>query len=175
MRKLLALIFIGLSFMSIAQKPEWLKPNPEGRSVYVQGISFNREDSAFLVTRVEVVNLDNNETYSWPTNATGVFQFHVWENGKYLLLFKSEGYISRRVTIDTHNVPPKQWKKGQTVSIRMGMDKKPEGFPEGKFSKPFAEFVWFQEDQTFLFDTDVTDRFMAEYFEELKKYSGKEE
>ena len=166
------LVIIGMTVSKgYSQKPEWLKPHPEGRSVFVQGLLVDREDSlkvlsgAVLITNVE----NSNESYLLQTNRTGIFQFHLWENSRYTAAFSTDGYISRKIEFDTHDVPNKAWKSGCNIELKMSLDLKPQGFKELVSVLPFATFKYDIDERIFLFDVSKTDMIIQRYNEELER------
>jgi hypothetical protein len=165
---LLALFSVSVLF---AQKPEWMKPHPEGKSVFIQGLLVDRVDSLQVIPgEVIVTNVENShESYTFSTNKTGVFQFHLWENSLYTASFSSDGYITRKIEFDTHDVPDKAWKKGCDIDVKMALDKKPSGFKELVSVLPFATFKYDIEERLFLFDLSKTDAVIERYEQELNR------
>jgi hypothetical protein len=154
-----------------AQKPDWMKPHPEGRSAFVQGLLVDREDSLkVLAGEVVLTNVENsNESYTFSTTSTGVFQFHLWENSIYTASFSSNGYITRRIEFNTHDVPAKAWKKGCDIDVKMSLDIKPNGFKELVSVLPFASFKYDLDERLFLFDVTKTDAVIERYEQELAR------
>ncbi len=174
---LLLLSCILSGAMVQAQKPDWMKPHPESKSLFVQGLLRDREDSTKVIKgQITVINVDNaNESYSFTPNGTGIFQFHLWENSTYVVDFSAPGYISRKITFDTYNVPNKDWRRGCNVEVTMSLDMRPDGFKDFVTVKPFVNFKFSQEAHMFLFDGAELDLLMEKYFEELERARPKNE
>lgn len=171
---ILVVALISLQHQMFSQKPEWLKPHPEGRSVFVQGILVDRADSINgLFGTIVITNSEaNNESYTFKTNSMGVFQFHLAENGKYIASFESDGFIVRKIAFETFNVPEKAWKKGCMIDLKVNVDKRPDGFKDVVAMLPVATFQYVPEEKLFLFDLDATDRILKRYQAELDRASG---
>ncbi|MEN9334980.1 MAG: hypothetical protein RLY35_2160 [Bacteroidota bacterium] len=169
------LLFVVLNSLTIwSQKPDWLKPHPDGHSVFVQGILVDHADSTQgLAGTVTITNSEEgNQSYTIKANSMGVFQFHLVENGKYVVAFEFPGFISRRVAFDTFNVPDKAWKKDCMVDLKVNIDKRPEGFKDVVAMLPVATFQYYPEEKLFLFDIELTDRAMKRYQAELERALG---
>ena len=167
------LFFLALTSFSFtySQKPEWMKPHPEGRSVFIQGLLVDRIDSLQVIPgEVIITNVENShESYTFSTNKTGVFQFHLWENSLYTASFSSNGYITRKIEFNTHEVPERAWKKGCQIDVKMALDKKPNGFKELVSVLPFATFSYDPGERLFLFDLSKTDMVIERYEQELAR------
>jgi hypothetical protein len=169
------LLFVVLNSLTIwSQKPDWLKPHPDGHSVFVQGILVDHADSTQgLAGTVTITNTEEgNQSYTIKANSMGVFQFHLVENGKYVVAFEFPGFISRRVAFDTFNVPDKAWKKDCMVDLKVNIDKRPEGFKDVVAMLPVATFQYYPEEKLFLFDIELTDRALKRYQAELDRALG---
>jgi len=169
------LLFVVLNSLTIwSQKPDWLKPHPDGHSVFVQGILVDHADSTQgLAGTVTITNSEEgNQSYTIKANSMGVFQFHLVENGKYVVAFEFPGFISRRVAFDTFNVPDKAWKKDCMVDLKVNIDKRPEGFKDVVAMLPVATFQYYPEEKLFLFDIELTDRALKRYQAELDRALG---
>ncbi len=172
--KVLSLIFVSVAAFAFAQKPDWLKPHPEGHSLFVQGILVDHADSSLsLPGSITITNSEEgNQSYTIKANSMGVFQFHLMENAKYVAAFEYPGYVSRRISFDTFNVPEKAWKKGCMVDLKVNIDKRPGGFKDVVAMLPIATFQYYPEEKLFLFDLDVTDRALKRYQAELDRARG---
>jgi hypothetical protein len=115
---------------------------------------------------------EGNQSYTIKANSMGVFQFHLVENGKYVVAFEFPGFISRRVAFDTFNVPDKAWKKDCMVDLKVNIDKRPEGFKDVVAMLPVANFQYYPEEKLFLFDIELTDRALKRYQAELDRALG---
>jgi hypothetical protein len=173
--KKLTLMFLGLTCLSAwSQKPDWLKPHPEGHSVFVQGILVDKEDSLVTLSgSITIINTESgNQTYTIKANSMGIFQFHLMENGKYVATFESPGYIVKKIAFDTFNVPDKAWKVSAMVDLKLSLDKRPEGFKDVVAMLPVATFQYDPNEKLFLFDMEVTDRVLKRYQTELDRAKG---
>lgn len=169
--KIILVFFSVISTFGFSQKPDWMKPHPEGRSVFVQGLLVDKADSLKVLSgSVLITNVENsNESYLLQTNRTGIFQFHLWENSRYTAAFSCDGYVSRKIEFDTHDVPNKAWKSGCNIELKMSLDLKPQGFKELVAVLPFATFKYDIDERIFLFDVSRTDAIIQRYEEELER------
>ena len=175
MMKKLILLLVSLSCLSAwSQKPDWLKPHPEGHSVFVQGIMVDNADS--LVTlpgSITIINTEQgNQTYTIKANSMGIFQFHLLENGKYVATFEYPDYIVKKIAFDTFNVPDKVWKLSAMIDLKVSLDKRPDGFKDVVAMLPVATFQYDPAERLFLFDLEVTDRVLKRYQTELDRARG---
>ena len=172
--KVLTLILVSVAVFAFSQKPEWLKPHPEGHSVFVQGILVDHADSTLsLPGSITITNSEaGNQSFTLKANSMGVFQFHLVENGKYVAAFEYPDYITKRIAFDTFNVPEKAWKKSCMIDLKVTVDKRPEGFKDVVAMLPIATFQYDLNERLFLFDLEVTDRVMKRYQAELDRASG---
>ena len=173
--KKLILLLVSLSCLSAwSQKPDWLKPHPEGHSVFVQGIMVDNADS--LVTlpgSITIINTEQgNQTYTIKANSMGIFQFHLLENGKYVATFEYPDYIVKKIAFDTFNVPDKVWKLSAMIDLKVSLDKRPDGFKDVVAMLPVATFQYDPAERLFLFDLEVTDRVLKRYQTELDRARG---
>ncbi len=171
------LLVLGLCLTSIfgmAQKPEWLKMDPNGHSLFVQGLLNDREDTTLVLQgTISIYPTDRpQEAYTIKSNTLGVFQFHLRENEKYTASFEYQGYVSRKIEFDTQNVPDKAWKKGCDLYLNVQMDQRPEGFKDMIAELPFATFHYDVDERIFLFDLDETNRVLERYNDELERSRG---
>ncbi len=160
--------------LSVAQKPEWIKPSPIGRSLFVQGLINDKSDTTKLLSGSVLVSLLDDkdavvEEYALKANSLGVFQFHLKENARYSASFEMPGYIVRRIDFDTRDVPEKAWKKGCDVYLNLQLDERPEGFKDMVAELPFATFKFDIDERIFLFDLEETNRVIERYDEELSR------
>jgi hypothetical protein len=171
---ILTLIFVFVAAFAFAQKPEWLKPHPAGRSVFVQGILVDNADSTLsLPGSITITNSEEgNQSYTIKANSMGVFQFHLVENAKYVAAFEYPDYITKRIAFDTFNVPDKAWKKSCMIDLKVTVDKRPEGFKDVVAMLPIATFQYDPNERLFLFDIEVTDRVLKRYQAELDRARG---
>jgi hypothetical protein len=174
MRNCILWLFVFCVNVLFAQKPEWIKPSPIGRSLFVQGLINDKADSTKVLSGNVVVSLLNDkdmvvEEYLLKANSLGVFQFHLKENAKYSASFQTTGYIVRRIDFDTHDVPEKAWKKGCDIYLNIQLDERPEGFKDMVAELPFATFKFDIDERIFLFDLEETNRVAERYEEELSR------
>jgi hypothetical protein len=174
MKKLILLLFALSCLSAWSQKPEWLKPHPEGHSVFVQGILVDKADSALaLPGSITIINTEEgNQSYTIKANSMGIFQFHLLENGKYVATFEYPDYIVRKIAFDTFNVPDKAWKISAMIDLKVSLDKRPEGFKDVVAMLPVATFQYDSAERLFLFDIEVTDRVLKRYQAELDRARG---
>lgn len=175
MMKKLTLLILALTCLSAwSQKPDWLKPHPEGHSVFVQGILVDNADSTIaLPGSITIINSEEgNQSYTINANSMGIFQFHLMENGKYVASFEYPDYIVKKIAFDTFNVPDKAWKVSAMVDLKLSLDKRPEGFKDVVAMLPVATFQYDPAERLFLFDIEVTDRVLKRYQTELDRARG---
>ena len=175
MMKKLTLLILALTCLSAwSQKPDWLKPHPEGHSVFVQGILVDNADSTIaLPGSITIINSEEgNQSYTTKANSMGIFQFHLMENGKYVASFEYPDYIVKKIAFDTFNVPDKAWKVSAMVDLKLSLDKRPEGFKDVVAMLPVATFQYDPAERLFLFDIEVTDRVLKRYQTELDRARG---
>ena len=172
--KVLTLIFVSVAAFAFAQKPEWLKPHPAGRSVFVQGVLVDNADSTLsLPGSITITNSEaGNQSFTIKANSMGVFQFHLVENAKYVAAFEYPDYITKRIAFDTFNVPEKAWKKSCMIDLKVTVDKRPEGFKDVVAMLPIATFQYDPNERLFLFDIEITDRVLKRYQAELDRARG---
>jgi hypothetical protein len=173
--KKLTLLILALTCLSAwSQKPDWLKPHPEGHSVFVQGILVDNADSTIaLPGSITIINSEEgNQSYTIKANSMGIFQFHLMENGKYVASFEYPDYIVKKIAFDTFNVPDKAWKVSAMVDLKLSLDKRPEGFKDVVAMLPVATFQYDPAERLFLFDIEVTDRVLKRYQTELDRARG---
>ncbi len=174
MKKLVTLSLVLIGLNAWTQKPEWLKPHPDGHSVFVQGLLVDKADSTHtLQGEITVINTEEgNQSFTLKANSMGVFQFHLLENAKYTVTFEYPNYIPRRIAFDTFNVPDKSWKKGCMIDLKVSVDERPEGFKDVVAMLPIATFQYDPVERLFLFDLEVTDRALKRYQTELDRAKG---
>ena len=174
MKKLILLMFALSCLSAWSQKPDWLKPHPEGHSVFVQGILVDKADSLIaLPSSITIINTeDGNQSFTIKANSMGIFQFHLVENGKYVATFEYTDYIVKKIAFDTFNVPDKVWKIGAMIDLKVSLDKRPEGFKDVVAMLPVATFQYDPAERLFLFDLEVTDRVLKRYQAELDRARG---
>jgi hypothetical protein len=167
-------ILLFASTFCWAQKPEWLKIDPNGHSLFIQGLMNDREDTTLVLKGTITIYLTDRpkESYTINANSLGVFQFHLRENEKYTASFENQGYVSRKIQFDTQNVPDKSWKKGCDLYLNVQMDQRPEGFKDMVAELPFATFRFDIDERIFLFDLEETNRVLERYNEELDRAKG---
>ena len=168
------LLLYFTSMVCLAQKPEWLKIDPNGHSLFVQGLLNDREDTTrVLQGTISIYPTERpKEVYTVKSNTLGVFQFHLRENEKYTASFEYQGYVSRKIQFDTQNVPEKAWKKGCDLYLNLQMDQRPDGFKDIVSELPFATFRFDIDERIFLFDIDETNRVLERYNAELERARG---
>lgn len=171
MKRWTILFFVLCSFDIWSQKPEWLKIDPNGHSLFVQGLMNDRADTTLVLAgTVTLSPLDKpKESYTIKANSLGVFQFHLRENAQYLASFQFQGYVSRCVIFNTQDVPDKAWKKGCDLYLNMQMDQRPVGFKDMVAELPFATFKFDIDERIFLFDIEESNRAIDRYNEELER------
>ncbi len=174
MKSIFTLSLFFVTIMGWSQKPEWLKMDPNGHSLFVQGLLNDREDTTHVLQgTISIYPTDRpKEMYTFKANTLGVFQFHLRENDKYTASFEYQGYVSRKIEFDTQNVPEKAWKKGCDLYLNVQMDQRPEGFKDMIAELPFASFHFDIDERIFLFDLDETNRVLERYNDELERARG---
>lgn len=174
MKKIVTMCLVLIGFISWSQKPDWLKPHPDGHSVFIQGLLVDKADSNHVLPgQITIINTEEgNQSYTFKANSMGVFQFHLIENSKYTATFEYPNYIPRKIAFDTFNVPDKAWKKGCMIDLKVNIDERPEGFKDVVAMLPVATFQYDPAERLFLFDLDATDRILKRYQTELDRAKG---
>ena len=171
MRNWVIFLFLLCSIGVWGQKPEWLKIDPNGHSLFVQGLMNDRADTALVLSGTVTLALADKpqESYTIKANSLGVFQFHLRANAIYTASFQHQGYVTRNIIFDTQDVPDKAWKKGCDLYLNVQMDQRPEGFKDMVAELPFATFKLDIDERIFLFDIEETNRVLERYNEELDR------
>lgn len=171
MKKGLILLLLLCSVHAWSQKPEWLKIDPNGQSLFVQGLINDRQDTSMVLSGTLTLALADKpqESYTIKANSLGVFQFHLRANAIYTASFQHQGYVTRNIIFDTQDVPDKAWKKGCDLYLNVQMDQRPEGFKDMVAELPFATFKFDIDERIFLFDIEETNRVLERYNEELDR------
>ena len=126
-----------------------------------------------------VVTLFENSVQvdNFVTLGTGNFQFTLLLNNDYVIVAGRPGYVTKKISISTSNIPQERLKKTFVPTVKFGivLFEKIEGLDVSILDKPVAKWVYDQREDIFVHDEeyaksiqDETTRFLRE-FEQKKR------
>ena len=99
---------------------------------------------------------DGKKVKQMITDASGLFLFNLDTETDYLLIISKEGFVSKKLTVSTKNIPTEKeeltWTTGITVDIFMA----PKGLDVSILNKPIGEIVYDPITDNFNYDKEYT-------------------
>jgi hypothetical protein len=137
--------------------PDWLEPDSLGRDVYVQGMVSLKQDTTKTSCRVTIIRTGaDSVVYNINVGQEGFYEFFLHPDNFYHVFFKKDGYATKKLDIDTHNIPEKVWKRGFAMVVDIEMEQVPPSFDRKLFEVPVGICRYFEKGKELRFDPEYT-------------------
>ncbi len=128
----------------------------------------SQEDKKKIVGAKINVYRNGSKVETVTTDAKGKFKISLNPDGMYKLEFSNSGYVTKRLEINTKNVPPADGEGGFEFPMEMVLFPELEGLDVSILNKPIAKLYYNPKSFIFDFDKDYTNSIKAE-IERLQK------
>ena len=154
---LIAALFRAQTSWSQGGIPDWLEPDSLGKDVYVKGMISLKEDTTKTSCRLTIIRTGTDSVvFNMNVGQEGFYEFFLRPDNFYHIYFKKDGYASKKLDIDTHNIPDKVWKRGFAMVVDIEMEQVPPSFDRKLFDVPVGICKYFEKGKELRFDTEYT-------------------
>lgn len=171
MRIVALTIFLLFSVLLRAQTglPAWLEPDSLGQDMYMQGMVSLKDDTTKTSCRVTVIRSGaDSVVFNFAIGQDGFYEFFLKPNHLYHVIFKKEGFATKKLDVHTTAIPEKAWKRGFAMVVDVEMEQVPPQFDRSLFEVPVGICKYFEKEKKLMFDEEYTKAMRQKWDSEIE-------
>jgi hypothetical protein len=171
MRIVTLTIFVLGSILLRAQTglPAWLEPDSLGKDMYMQGMVSLKGDTTKTSCKVTVIRTGaDSAVFNFTVGNDGFYEFFLKPDQFYHIIFKKEGFASKKLDVYTTGIPEKAWKRGFAIVVDVEMEQVPPQFDRSLFDVPVGICKYFEKEKKLMFDQDYTNAMRQKWDSEIE-------